>query len=234
MDKFFKFENENIDFPFYNGKPLLSTSDWLILLAGVLAFIGLLFIQTPFDNNTISVLLCLSVLIPIIYVLKGKFELIFRKPEMKDIKLILLCLIGYYIYTISITMLIDVLHMAPVENAIFSVNMNLVFWITVFIQLLGEELYKLAVFLILMHLLYKFTKNRKISIICSAIVALLSFGLMHYYSYNGNLAQIICVIGIGGLIYFYPYLKTKNILVSYIVHILIDGIPFLIATINGI
>ena len=232
MSEFFKFENENIDFPFYNGTPLLSTSDWLILLAGVLVFIGLLFIPIPFDNNTISILLCLSLLIPIIYVLKGKFELIFRKLERKDIKLIVLCLIGYYIYTISIAILLDVLQMAPVENAVFGANMDLVFWISIFIQLLGEELYKLAVFLILMHLLYKFTNNRKISIICSAIVALLSFGLMHYNSYNGNLAQIIFVIGIGGLIYFYPYLKTKNILVAYIVHILIDGIPLLIATIN--
>jgi hypothetical protein len=234
MKKFFKFENENIDFPFYNGKPLLSTPDWLILLAGVLAFIGLLFIRTPFDNNTISVLLCLSVLIPIIYVSKGKFELIFRKPKRKDIKLIILCLIGYYIYTLSITIVIDVLHMAPVENAVFSVDMNLVFWITVFIQLLGEELYKLSVFLILMHLLYKFTNDRKISLICSAIMTLLSFGLLHYHSYNGNLAQIICVIGIGGLIYFYPYLKTKNIVIAYIVHILIDAIPFLISTIYQI
>lgn len=62
--------------------------------------------------------------------------------------------------------------------------------------------------------------------ICGLVISLLIFGLIHYNSYNGALAQIIFVIGFGSIFYTYAYLKTKNVIVAYISHILIDGIVF--------
>ena len=234
MSKFFKFEDEKNDFPFYNGKPSLSKMDWLILLAGLLIFIGILLIPLKLDSNLVGLILCLSVLLPTLYVLKGNYGLIFRKPQTKDIKLIFLCLLGYYVYTLSVVSILSALSMPTAGNAIFGVNMDLAFWINVILQLMGEELYKLLVFLIVMALVYRFTNRRKIAMICGIIVAIFSFGLLHYSAYAGNLAQIIFVIGLGSLIYLYAYLKTKNIVVSYMVHLLIDGLPFLIAIINGL
>ena len=98
---------------------------------------------------------------------------------------------------------------------------------------MGEELFKVIAFLIAMFLIYRITKNRKVSMIIGVLAALLAFGALHYYSYSGNWPQIIFIIGIGSLFYFYAYLKTKNVMVSYIVHLLIDGIIFVCAILAG-
>lgn len=223
MNNFYRFENENMDFPFYNGIPMLSSKDWLFLLAGVLVFIATLIIPANIDDNTTSLILCLSVLLPLAYVCRGRFELLFRKPERKDIKIIIACLIAYFIYSIVMGILLENLGLAPTTNAAVESNMDLVFWIMTFIQLLGEELFRASIFLIMMHALFNIA-SRKLSIILSTIVALLIFGLMHVNTYGGALAHIILIIGLGGIFYFYAYLKTKNVILSYIIHILIDVI----------
>lgn len=230
MSDFFKFENEKIDFPFYKDNPFLSTKEWLVLLAGALTFIGILAVPIKIDPNLTPFLLCLSVLLPSLYVCKGKFKLLFRKVEKKDLKLIIICLIAYYIYAIAMGFVLDYLNMAPGTNVVFNEKMDIVFWIGAFIQLLGEELYKVSSFLIILHVIFKITHKRKLSVICGVIITLLSFGLLHYNAYEGAVVHIILTIGLGGIFYFYAYLKTKNVMVGYIVHLLIDGIPFLFAT----
>lgn len=231
MSDFFKFENDDIDFPFYNGKPLLSTLDWIVLLAGVLLFLAIIVLPFNLDGNVSSLLFCLVVLIPIIYVSKGKLGLFFRMVERKDIKLIILCLLGYYIYSFAMLYLLEQLALVPPPNPVLDANMDLVFWIMAFIQLLGEELFKISIFLIVMHIAYKATSNRKLSMVCAVIIALVVFGLAHFDTYGGNLAHVILIIGFGGIFYFYAYLKTKNVAVGYIVHVLIDGIPFFMTVI---
>lgn len=228
MSDFFRFEDENIDFPFYNGKPLLSLTEWIVLLVGVLAFIGILIVPVPMSDNLASLLLCLAVFVPSMYVCRKKFELLFRKPKRKDIKIIIGCLLAYYLFSMLLISILEYGGMASDANAVFDVNMDLMFWIMTSIQLLGEELFKISVFLIMLHLFFKIT-SRKLSIIFATVVTLLVFGLLHYTAYSGALVHIIVVIGFGGIFYFYAYLKTKNVVVSYIVHFLIDAIPFLIS-----
>lgn len=231
MSDFFKFENEKLDFPFYNGKPSLSAIDWLLLVAGVLVFIWLLFSRIEINDYVVSVLLTLSVLIPLLYVCKGKFSLFFRKPERQDILLIIICLLGYYIYAISLNTILSYFGIGVNANVSTTGDMGLVFWITMLFQLLGEELFKVIILLIVMFLVYKFTNKRKLSMVCGVIISLLIFGLVHYNAYNGALLQIIFTIGLGSFIYFFAYLKTKNVMVSYITHILIDGIVFMLVMI---
>ena len=86
-----------------------------------------------------------------------------------------------------------------------------------FIQVIAEELFKVFIFLIMLHILYKFTNNRKKSMIIGIIATLVIFGLMHANSYN-NIWYNIVYVGLGGFFTFYPYLKTKNLLLSIIVH----------------
>ena len=112
------------------------------------------------------------------------------------------------------------------SNAALESSMDIIFWINVFIQIMGEELFKLSLFLLLMFLIYKLAKNRKMSIVLSVLITLLVFGLMHHTAYADSWLQIIFVIGLGSVFYLYAYLKTKNILTSYIVHLLIDLIVF--------
>ena len=226
MSDFFKFENDDVDFPFYNGRPLLSTVDWLCLIAGVLLFIGIIFLPLNLDDNVASLLFCLVVLVPIIYVSRGKVGLFFRHVGRNDMKLIILCLLGYYVYSFAMLYLLEQFALVPPPNPVFDANMDLVFWVMTFIQLLGEELFKVSIFLIVMHVAYRATSNRKLSLVCGVIMALVIFGMAHFDTYGGNLAHVLLVIGFGGIFYFYPYLKTKNVVVGYIVHVLIDGVPF--------
>ena len=231
MSDFFSFENENVDFPFYNGKPLLSTLDWIVLLLGVLLFMGIVSFPIVSDDNMTSLLFCLVVLVPVAYVCRGKLGLFFRRVGRKDIKLIIACLVAYYVYSIAMISLLSVFTASPEANPVFGANMDLLFWVMTFIQLLGEELFKVSLLLIAMHVIYMATSKRKLSLVLGVIIALVVFGLVHWNAYGGNIAHLILVIGLGGIFYFYAYIKTKNVAVSYIIHILIDGIPFLMAMI---
>lgn len=228
MDDFFKFENKDLDFPFYNRIPKISAIDWLVLLLGLLMLIGIFIIPYQLDDNIVSILICLVLLVPLLYVSRGKISLFVRKPEKRDIKLIILCLLGYYAYTLTLSLLLSQIGIETTSNVILETDMDIVFWITTFIQLFGEELIKIVTFLITLFLTYKLTNNRKISVICGVITSMLFFGLLHYNAYNGALVQIISIIGIGSIFCTYPYLKTKNIVPGYIVHVLIDSIVFIL------
>ena len=225
MKDFFKFEEEGYDFPFYNGIPKISTIDWIILALSIIA-VGLL-INFPIiiDDNLFSIALCLVTLIPLLYVSRGKIDLFFRMPKRKDIKLIIICVILYYIYAMGSIYILELIGIQTAANA-SNGAVDLLFILISFIQIIGEELIKVIVFLIAMFLVYKITNNRKLSIVISTAIALLIFGLMHYSAYNGNLIQIIFIIGLGSVFYMYAYLKTKNVVVSYLCHIIIDGLVF--------
>ena len=52
---------------------------------------------------------------------------------------------------------------------------------------------------------------------------------VHYNTY-GNLLQVLCVQGVGGALMLYLYLRTKNIMVPYLAHMLLDVIAILGST----
>ena len=227
MSEFFKFEEEGIDFPFYKNNPKLSALDWLIMIIGVLVFISII-IFPIFSSSTDASLAFGFIMIALtLYVSKGKISMFFRMPMRKDIKLIALCLIGYYIYAIGLNIILEQLGNPGTTNAVVGANMDLIFWISMLIQLMGEELIKVIAFLMIMTLIYKISKKRKLSMTIGVIASLLLFGMLHYSAYDGNMIQIIFVIGLGSLFYFFAYLKTKNVMISYIIHVLIDGLIFL-------
>jgi membrane protease YdiL (CAAX protease family) len=93
------------------------------------------------------------------------------------------------------------------------------------VQLMGEELFKIILLIIAMSIIYHFTKNRKLSIIISSIITMTIFGIAHYQ--YGPLIQILLIQGLGSIFDLYAYLKTKNVLVSYLAHLLYDFIPFI-------
>ena len=90
MSDFFDFEDKTTDFPFYNGKPELSLIDWLVLLLGLGLFVGIIIVPIEINRNLVSVLLFLVLIIPVIYVTRGKIALFFKKPKLKDLKVIFL------------------------------------------------------------------------------------------------------------------------------------------------
>jgi len=231
MNDLFKFEKGDEDFPFYNGKPLLSNVDWLILFAGVLLFIAVLeIINIPYEYCPLTYFLV--TFLPLAYVSRGKLGIFFKKPKTSDISTILKCFVGYWIYAIIALSILSILGGKSTSNAAVGADMNMIFWINTFIQIMAEELLKLILLLIIMFIVYYFTQNRKKSVIISVLLTLLIFGLLHHTAYNNSWAQIIFIIGLGSFFYLFAYLKTKNIVNSFIVHLMIDWFAFGMAALS--
>ena len=103
----------------------------------------------------------------------------------------------------------------------------------VFVQLFGEELFKTNMILGILLLLFRRSGNRKSAIVIATLVTALVFGLAHYAAY-GSIVQILLVQGLGCIIDVFAYLKTKNILTSYAVHLLLDFIPLGLAALGAV
>ena len=113
-------------------------------------------------------------------------------------------------------------------NDVLNMKMDIIFWIKVFVQLFGEELYKILIFLVGLIIMYRLTKKRTLSIIVATTISLVCFAFIHMTTYN-SIIQILLLQGLASLFCMYNYLKTKNILTSYMQHVLFDAIPFILA-----
>ncbi|MCQ2088590.1 MAG: CPBP family glutamic-type intramembrane protease [Bacilli bacterium] len=96
------------------------------------------------------------------------------------------------------------------------------------LDMLVEELFKFALFILVLALTYKLSGDRKISIVCASVVTLVIFGASHFQPNMGGWMRVVSDIiirGVGSFFDFYAYLKTKNIWVSYFIHLFYDIIP---------
>ncbi len=91
--------------PFYNDIPKLSTFDWLIVLASVLLIIGYLTV-IPILGDFLPVACFLTCTVPALYICKGDYSLFFKKLRLKDIGLIILCVIEIFVYAIILSLIL--------------------------------------------------------------------------------------------------------------------------------
>ena len=99
--------------------------------------------------------------------------------------------------------------------------------ISLVFSMMAEELVKFIPFVFLMRLVYKNTQNRKLAIIISTFLVLIFFGLLHY-DFETSIISVLMLQGLGSLFEFYGYIKTKNLFVPYLSHLLTDGAIFLV------
>lgn len=220
---------ENGDFPFYNDIPKLSIAEWLLLVAAVVLM--LLFINViPLPESIFPVAICLVMLVPALYVCKGNYGLFFKKPKLRDILLVIICLFGYYFYVLLVALLLSALGIPTSSNAVLTEfqTPSLYLVVTVLMQLVGEEFFKIFMLLIAMYAVYRLTANRTLAIWIGVIVSLFIFGIAHFSAYGGKVLQILLIQGLGSIFDLYLYMKTKNVVVSYLLHVFIDFIPFVL------
>ena len=225
----FKFLDDGIDVPFYNDVPKLSTFDWLIVLASVLLIIGYLTI-IPIPNDYLPIAVFLTSIIPALYICKGDYSLFFKKLRLKDIGLIILCIIALFLYTMVIGLIFSPAGMAG--HAGLSESITIMTIINLIFQVMGEEFFKVFILLLAMYVIYKLTGNRSISIIIGLIASMIIFGLVHYNAYDGRILQILLIQGLGSIFVYFAYLKTKNIWVTYLAHLIQDLIPVVLVLLN--
>ena len=208
---YFEFEYKDKDFPFYNSNPPISFKGWILLFFAFL--LGLLFILGSSMGAEIKA--CIVLIIPVLYLLNWDYELIFQKPKAKDILLAIGLFIGYVLYSFLLFNLFAN-HNAPLGGPVTFMSM-----LPLIFSVMAEEFIKFIPFIFLLNVFYKYSQNRKLSIIISALLIMIFFAFIHSF----NLALFISAIffqGIGSIFEFIGYIKTKNLLIPYITHICTD------------
>ncbi len=221
MVDYFKFENHDEDLPFYTGETELSLKGALLLFVCLILFVVPIVFPIPMGDFEFSLFLCLVLLLPTIYLLRGHLNLLFKKIKLSDFNIIILCVFLSMAYSFAMLYILSKLGIAsfaPVEEAL---GVDLISIISMFIQLMGEELFKILMVLLVMFVLYRFSHNRKVSLVISLFISMLCFGLVHGGFYGGFL-QVFLIQGLGSIFNFYAYLKTRNIMVSYAAHLIFD------------
>ena len=230
----FEFLEDGIDFPFYNDVPKLSRIEWLMLLVAVILMVAYITIENmPFREDYFPIILFLLGVVPALYVCKGNYGLFFKLPRLKDIKLIVGCVIGNYVYAFSIVLIFFALGIQTVAHGDSSTQVTLSRAIYQIIQLWGEEFFKIFILLLVMFGVYKLSNDRKLSLILGIAVTLIVFGLIHSRTYGGKILQVLLIQGLGSIFELYAYLETKNVVVSYIVHVIVDFIPDIVQLLGG-
>lgn len=224
--KFLEFDTTR-DFPYYNNNPRISKIGWIILLLAVPISFLLYTIIGFFSEIGGSMVFCFTMLIPLLYYSKWNYKLIFHKPSKNEIILALLMFAGYMIYGTVMGNILEMLNLygAGIETLI-DVNWEIIF--SLIFSMMGEELLKFIPLMFFMRLFFKFSNNRKLSITLSTIIILIGFGLFHYEPSTTTIVSVLLLQGLGSIFEVYGYLKTKNLFVPYISHLLTDGFIFIL------
>ncbi|MCQ2738174.1 MAG: hypothetical protein MJ224_06160 [archaeon] len=232
-DSFFKFEREGIDFPFYNSNPKLNKLDWILLLISVLV---ISFLYSITDPPLIYWIVYLLPMVTILIICRFKLSLIFKKLTKKDIALMVVLTIWSISTSIILYDLLSLcINLPPEESSLFVPfglsTPYLLETLRLAIDLINEELFKFSIFILVLALVYKLSGNRKMGVVCAAFVTMVIFGAWHFTGDGGLMKLISDIIGrgLGSICEVYSYVKTKNVLISYFIHLFFDiycDLPF--------
>lgn len=212
----FKFEDRDYDFPFYNNNPQITKRGWLVIF---FAFLFGFFLATS-EKFIISIIGCILLIVSVLYFLKWDYKAILRMPSRNDILLAVVLFIAYILYTLAMDPILaqfGIISSGTVDPTSFSVmtSFEFIFWV------LGEEFIKFIPLMFFLRVLYKYTNNRKLSIIISVALVMLMFASMHAFNYV-MLIYAVFIQGLGSIFEFYGYIKTKNIIVPFLCHLFTD------------
>lgn len=232
----FKWERPGVDFPFYDDDSVPAWHAWLLI--GVTLLVAVVMNVTTFlqVGGTVfkALLVFLLPLIALLFVAHGNIGTIIKKPRLGDIPLILIVTVLALVYSLAAGTLSTLITGATTHgNPLMGETMDAGRIALIFVQLFGEELFKINMMLGILLLLFRRSGNRKSAIVIATLVTALVFGLAHYAAY-GSIVQILLVQGLGCIIDMFAYLKTKNILTSYAAHLLLDFIPLGLAALGAL
>jgi len=221
MVDYFKFENQDEDLPFYTGETKLSLKGALLLFACLVLFILPIVFPIPMGDIEFALFLCFVLVVPTVFLLRGHLNLLFKTIKPGNLKIVVLCVVFSLVYSFLMLFILSKIGIANAEPLEETLVFDLTAVISMIFQLMGEELFKILTFLLSMFVLYRFSNNRKVSLVISLVIAMASFGLLHGGFY-GSFLQVFMIQGLGSIFDFYAYLKTRNVFVSYMAHLIFD------------
>ena len=220
----FKFEDEGYDFPFYNKNPYIPKWGWVVLFV---AFIVGTILAVISGNLPFIILGCIVFIVPVLYFLKWDYKAIFRMPSRKDLVLIVALFVGYIVYGMVMEMILKQFGIVS-PGTMGSEPVTIMTLVTSIFSLMGEEFFKFIPFIFFLRVIYKLSNNRRLAVIISVAIIMVMFACFHAYNPT-MLIFALFVQGFGSIFEFYGYIKTKNLLVPYLTHLLTDEIIFIIA-----
>ena len=218
----FKFEDGDFDFPFYNKNPHIPKWGWVVLF--IVWFMG--FFLAVSDKLHFALMGCIVLIVPVLYFLKWDYKAIFRKPSRRDLLLVVALFAGYMIYSLVIGMVLEQIGIVSSGTVDPTSVGAMILVITVF-NVLGEEFIKFIPFMFLLRVIYKYSNNRKLSVIISVALITIMFASMHAFNPIMFIFALF-IQGFGSIFEFYGYIKTKNVLVSFLCHLLTDEFIFML------
>ncbi|MAQ86101.1 MAG: CPBP family intramembrane metalloprotease [Maritimibacter sp.] len=240
---FFFFERTECDLPYYRPPPEgFTLTGWLIvLLATALSFVVLGLAQQQFHSGFAGFIPpLLFVIIPLVAVAavagaKAPFAL-FRSVGLREVGLMVLFFVLNYIVTIVVgSILVSAFHPAsnPAGDMVATASGldRILFFCWSAVQLLGEEIFTILIFLGVMAGLNR-VMPRKLALCLAVLVAAIIFGLVHLPTYQGNLIQGVTLVPIR-IVLLIPYIITRNIWTSTGAHVLNDWTTFGMAAFAG-
>ena len=219
----FKFEDKELDFPFYKKNPHIPKWGWIVLFIAML--IGLILSMS--SKIPITILSCIVLIVPVLYFLKWDYTAIFQKPKLKDVALAVGLFVGYIAYATVMGILLEQIGITG-GGIIEEGSINVMTIITSIFSIMSEEFVKFIPFIFFLRLCFKYFENRKLSVIISVILVMIFFASLHAYNFKMFLFAL-CIQGFGSIFEYIGYIKTKNILISYITHLCTDVFIFSIA-----
>ena len=223
---FFMFEDKEYDLPLLNDDPRFTTRNVVILLIGFLIAAAIPFIIPPTGNGFLkAILITFPPLLAVIYVFKDDMSNIFRMPKPRDILIVIIGFILMFVVSMIANIIGGALGLTALADS--SVNGSpLLLILRAVIQLVGEELIKFIPLIILTAYLYK-SIGRKAAIIVAIIISQIIFALFHIPAYGFSILFLLVHIGLSSIVLPFVYIKTKNLVLCYIIHLINDLWAFL-------
>ena len=216
---------EKRDFPFYNEIPKMSKIGWLVLLVSVpVALFSFRYVCFYTNEFAGSIVFLLIMLIPLLYFSDWDYSLFFRRPTNDELILAVVMFLAFFIYSSIMTYLLDASGLASITSG----DADIVPIISLVFSMMAEELMKFIPLMFLLRVLFKYTSNRRVSIVVSSAVTLVFFALIHLEP-GVSLLSVLLIQGLGSLFHLYVYLKTKNLFASYLSHLMTDAIVLIMA-----
>lgn len=209
--------------------PKIEAKTWRWILALVLAigsFYGVSFLFYVLKvKNEIIYALAISILclLSLLVVDKKFIKKIFLPLKMKDLVYIIIGL-GFSIVAVVISSIVVTnLGIEGATNPIFDVltpdNFKS-FFVSTIIQFIAEEIIFIIPFLFVINKMK--TENNILKTIFALLLSSVIFGAMHLSTYNFNLLQAVLIISIIRTGLSLSYVLSKNLSVTYIIHIIYD------------
>lgn len=212
------------DIPIYNT---MDNRDIAVLALSFILVFAVVSMRSLIPSNLKSVFIFLFPFCGILYVCRGKLNLIVKRLHKIDLVYIFVYVVFYYMLSMGAGAVLYYLGFPLKPNAVLNMDKDAVFWILFFVQILGEELFKLSVFITALSLLYKYASKIDYCMIAiSMILTSVLFGAIHMFAYS-SLLQPLLILGLGNLVLIFAYVQSKNILIPYVSHLIVDLIPLM-------